>query len=287
MIASEDSAGAARRSAVERMWEAPKVLKTVLLGLALACAGLFPVSSDLGGPGSGRAEAVHTPTEALAESPDAGYQAPGGTPPDTGNPHPPSAMDAFAEMEVLDGFIRSSGLDEFDRLAGFANWSTDAGTRTITVFWKGAVPEKLKTIARAAPEGISVRIVEAKHSGKEIESAAQRLVKGIGRERISSVGELPGNGGLIANMPPSGAASWFRTPPGRTRPNPKPRPPPGSSNRVEQPGRATGSSQRVESMPSINAEILFDRPFAHAIADTATGLPLILGQVDDPAAPRG
>jgi serpin B len=46
---------------------------------------------------------------------------------------------------------------------------------------------------------------------------------------------------------------------------------------------ATAVGFRLVSMPVLTARVVVDRPFLFAIIDTATGLPLFLGRVDDPS----
>lgn len=59
---------------------------------------------------------------------------------------------------------------------GLAGWGTDVATRTITVRWKGPVPDALRTIATdAAGSGMSLVIEPANYSQEEVLAAGRLL----------------------------------------------------------------------------------------------------------------
>ncbi|MFD7324184.1 hypothetical protein ACFV9D_24290 [Streptomyces sp. NPDC059875] len=71
---------------------------------------------------------------------------------------------------------------ERHRLPGYAGIIVDADHGQLNVYWKGQVPQRVRTLAAQAPQGLKVSLHPARYSAAEVSAAQKRLLRnGDGR----------------------------------------------------------------------------------------------------------
>jgi hypothetical protein len=117
------------------------------------------------------------------------------------------------QLPLQDAADRIQGLVESRDLAGFSGVALKSETDTVSLYWKGALPEAMTDLIDRLPPTINVDIRSARYSLEELLEEAQRIVStapaGIGAQ-ITAIGPLDDYSGLRVSVESPGAVGLLR-----------------------------------------------------------------------------
>ncbi|MFJ5548694.1 hypothetical protein [Streptomyces sp. NPDC093225] len=113
-----------------------------------------------------------------------------GTPqPATAEPSGPASVSKAAlqrqqKLDAVAAQITQNRIeDERYRIPGYAGVVVDGPAGRLTVYWKGAVPQRVREIAAHVPHGLTVRLRPAAYSAADLVAARERLIKATAQGR--------------------------------------------------------------------------------------------------------